>query len=305
MLNRKSISNPWLNTPLVCGALVIGLLLSSTLIGNIFWDTELAATRSAPLNLPPYGFENMRKQEGVIEHPLGTTNSGRDMLAVMLVGTPATMSIGFIAAGIGMLIGIILGFTAGFYGGLWDDFVRLMADTTTTIPALAVLIVVQSLFRVEVNTMAAMIALFAWPGPTRYIRAQVLTMRESGYVKMAKLSGAPERDIMFKEMLPNLIPYLAASFIGNTSGAILTAIGLEVLGLGPTRMPTLGVTIFFSLEAAAILRDMWWWWGLPTLTLILIFMGLLMINVGLDEVSNPRLRKASKSWAVKRYQLLL
>ena len=100
---------------------------------------------------------------------------------------------------------------------------------------------------------------------------------------------------MFKEMLPNLIPYLAASFIGNTSGAILTAIGLEVLGLGPTRMPTLGVTIFFSLEAAAILRDMWWWWGLPTLTLILIFMGLLMINVGLDEVSNPRLRKASKS----------
>ena len=294
MLKRKSISNPWLNTPLVCGALVIGLLLSSTLIGNIFWDTELAATRSAPLNLPPYGFENMRKQEGVIEHPLGTTNSGRDMLAVMLVGTPATMSIGFIAAGIGMLIGIILGFTSGFYGGLWDDFVRLMADTTTTIPALAVLIVVQSLFRVEVNTMAAMIALFAWPGPTRYIRAQGLTMRESGYVKMAKLSGAPERDIMFKEMLPNLIPYLAASFIGNTSGAILTAIGLEVLGLGPTRMPTLGVTIFFSLEAAAILRDMWWWWGLPTLTLILIFMGLLMINVGLDEVSNPRLRKASK-----------
>ena len=122
MLNRKSINNPWLNTPLICGLFVIGSLLLSTLIGNIYWDTEMAATRSAPLNLPPYGFENMRKQEGVIEHPLGTTNSGRDMLAVMLVGTPATMSIGFIAAGIGMLIGIILGFTAGFYGGLWDDF---------------------------------------------------------------------------------------------------------------------------------------------------------------------------------------
>jgi peptide/nickel transport system permease protein len=293
MLKRKSISNPWFNTPLICGVFVIGTILILTMIGHIFWDTEMAATRSTPLNLPPYGFENMRKQPGVIEHPLGTTNAGRDMLAVLLVGTPATMSIGFIAAGIGMLIGIILGFSAGFYGGWWDDLVRLLADTTTTIPALAVLIVIQSLFRVEVNTMAAMIAVFFWPGPTRYIRAQVLTMRECGYVKMAKLSGAPERDIMFKEMLPNLIPYLAASFIGNTSGAILTAIGLEVLGLGPTRMPTLGVTIFFSLEAAAILRDMWWWWGLPTLILILIFMGLLMINVGLDEVSNPRLRKAS------------
>jgi len=293
MLKRKSISNPWLNTPLICGVFVIGIILILTLVGHIFWDTEMAATRSTPLNLPPYGFENMRKQPGVIEHPLGTTNAGRDMLAVLLVGTPATMSIGFIAAGIGMLIGIILGFSAGFYGGWWDDLVRLLADTTTTIPALAVLIVIQSLFRVEVHTMAAMIAIFFWPGPTRYIRAQVLTMRESGYVKMAKLSGAPERDIMFKEMLPNLIPYLAASFIGNTSGAILTAIGLEVLGLGPTRMPTIGVKIFFSLEAAAILRDMWWWWGLPTLILILIFMGLLMVNVGLDEVSNPRLRKAS------------
>ena len=293
MLRIKRIKSPWLNFPLISGTLIICIILASVLIGYFSWNTEMAVTGSAPLNLPPYGFTNMRKQEGMIEHPLGTENSGRDMLAVMIVGTPATMSIGFIAASLGMIIGILLGFSSGFFGGYWDDFVRLLSDTATTIPPLAVLIVVQSLFRVEANTMAVLIALFYWPGPTRYIRAQVLSMRESGYVKMAILSGVPIRDIMFKEMMPNLIPYLFAGFIGSMAGAILTAIGLEVLGLGPTRMPTLGVTIYFALEAAAILRDMWWWWGLPTLTLVTIFIGLLLINIGMDEVSNPRLRKAS------------
>jgi peptide/nickel transport system permease protein len=117
-------------------------------------------------------------------------------------------------------------------------------------------------------------------------------MRESGYVQMARLSGTPTRDIMFKEMMPNMLPYLAASFIGNMAGAILAAIGLEVLGLGPQRVPSLGVTIYWAIQAAAILRNMWWWWGLPTIILIIIFIGLLMINLGLDEVANPRLRKA-------------
>ena len=75
---------------------------------------------------------------------------------------------------------------------------------------------------------------------------------------------------------------------------VIAAIGLEVLGLGPQRVPTLGVTIFFALESAAILRGMWWWWGLHTAILAIIFGGLLLINLGLDEVANPRLRQASE-----------
>ena len=202
--------------------------------------------------------------------------------------------IGILAAGAGMFIGILLGFSSGFIGGKWDDFVRILSDSTITIPALAVLIVIQSLFRVDIYTMAILIALFSWSGPTRYIRAQVLTMRESGYVKMARLSGVPTSDIMFKEMMPNLIPYLVASFIGNTAGAILYAIGLQVLGLGSTRLPTLGITIYYAIEAAALLRDMWWWWGLPIAMLMIIFLSLFLITIGLDEVSNPRIRSSKQ-----------
>jgi peptide/nickel transport system permease protein len=290
-LNRWD--NPWLNKTLLTGVAMLAFIVVGAILGRILWNADLAFTASSPLNLPPVGFENTRGQVGSWAHPLGTENSGRDMLALLIVGAPATLMIGLIAATVGMTIGILLGFSAGFLGGWVDDVVRIAADTMITIPAILVLIVVQSVVRnVDIVTMALLLSAFFWPGPTRLIRAQVLSMRESGYVKMARLSGVPTFNIMFKEMMPNLTPYLAASFIGNTTGVILTAIGLEVLGLGPQRVPTLGVTIFYALEAAAILRNMWWWWFLPTLVLVVIFIGLLLINLGLDEVANPRLRKA-------------
>jgi peptide/nickel transport system permease protein len=110
---------------------------------------------------------------------------------------------------------------------------------------------------------------------------------------MAKLSGASSFDIMFREMLPNLLPYLAASFIGNAAGAIWPPSGWKCW-IGSARVPTLGGTIYFALGAAAMLRNMWWWWGLPTLLLAIMFIGLLLINLGFDEIANPRLRQSSQ-----------
>src|SRR5262245_22575510 len=226
-------------------------------------------------------------------HPLGTDDQGRDMLALIIVGAPASLKVGVIAASIGMLIGIILGFAAGFLGGWVDTVVRTMSDVAFTIPALAVLLVIASyLKRVDIDTMALLLVLFAWAGPTRLIRAQALSLRERGYVRMARLSGASTLDIMFKEMMPNLLPYLAASLVGNISGNILAATSLEALGLGPTRVSSLGMTIYYAIRGTAILRDMWWWWGFPILVLIFLFSGLFQIATGLDEAANPRLRGA-------------
>jgi peptide/nickel transport system permease protein len=286
---------PWMNSKLIIGLSIIGAILLLGLLGRLFWNTNLAYTASSPLNLPPPGFVNSRGQEGTWEHPLGTENSGRDMLALIIVGAPNSFLVGVIAAGVGMSLGIILGFSAGFMGGRVDDFIRIISDVAITIPALMVLIVIQSVLKqIELSTMALLIALFAWPHPTRLIRAQVLSMRESGYVQLAKLSGASTFSIMFREIMPNLIPYLFASFIGNATGAILAAVGLETLGLGPQRVPTLGGTIYFAIGSAALLRNMWWWWGLPTLLLAVMFIGLLLTNLGFDEIANPRLRQSSQ-----------
>ena len=290
----KRFDNPWMNPKLIWGA---GLLLSIValgLIGRILWDPDLVFTGSSLLKLPPIGFENLRGQGGTLANPLGTDGGGRDMLALIIIGAPNTLFVGLLASLIGMSIGITLGFSAGFLGGRTDDTIRVLADVMITIPPLLILVVFQSAFGdVTLSMMALLIAGFMWQSPTRLIRAQVLSMKQSGYVQMAQLSGASTRHIMFKEMLPNLVPYLFGSFIANVTTAIVTAVGLEVLGLGPQRIPTLGRTIYEAINAGALIQNLWWWWGIPTLFLATMFIGLLLINLGLDEVSNPRLRKLS------------
>jgi peptide/nickel transport system permease protein len=286
--------SPWLNVKFVTGLAMVLAVLFMGLVGPVFHDETLARTASSPLNLPPIWVQDPEFDAPNPAHPLGTESNGRDMLAVIIAGAPRSFQVGLIAAGVGLSVGILFGFTAGFLGGWVDNVIRTIADSVITIPSLALLIVISAYVRVvDINTMALILALFSWAGPTRLIRAQVLTLRERGYVRMARLSCVPTFDIMFKEMMPNMLPYLASSLAGNVAGAILAATSLEALGLGPTRIPTLGMTIFFAIRSSAVIRGMWWWWGFPILILIVIFTGLFLIAIGLDEVANPRLRGAS------------
>ena len=286
--------SPWLNTKFLTGLTMVLAVLLMGLIGPRFWDETLARAASSPLNLPPVWVHDPEFDEPDPAHPLGTESNGRDMLAIVITGAPRSFQVGLIAAGIGLGLGIVFGFTAGFLGGWVDNIIRTLADAVITIPSLALLIVISSYVRVvDINTMALILALFSWAAPTRLIRAQVLTLRERGYVRMARLSGVPTFNIMFREMLPNMLPYLAASLAGRVAEAILAATSLEALGLGPTRIPTLGMTIFFAIRSSAVIRGMWWWWGFPILTLIVIFTGLFLMAIGLDEIANPRLRGAT------------
>jgi peptide/nickel transport system permease protein len=285
--------SPWLNRKFVSGLILVLAVLFMGLIGTRFWSEKLALVASSPLNLPPAWYYDPQFAAGSWAHPLGTESNGRDILAVIITGAPRSFQVGLIAAGVGLVVGILLGFTAGFLRGWVDNVIRTIADAVITIPTLALLIVVSSYVRVvDITTMALILALFSWAAPTRLIRAQVLSLRERGYVRMARLSGVSTFSIMFREMLPNMLPYLASSLAGNVAGAILAATSLEALGLGPARIPTLGMTIFYAISSSAVLRGMWWWWGFPILILIVIFSGLFLMAIGLDEIANPRLRGA-------------
>lgn len=288
----KRFDNPWRNPKLIWGAgLLLGILVLG-LLGRVFWNLELVFTGANTLRLPPVGFENLRGQGGEWSTPLGTDGSGRDMLSLLIIGAPNSLMVGLLASLIGMGLGIFLGFSAGFLGGRTDDVIRVLSDVMITIPPLLILVVFQAAYGdITLTMMAILIAGFVWQSPTRLIRAQVLSMRESGYVQMARLSGAGTMHIMFREMMPNLVPYLFGSFIANVTTSIVTAVGLEVLGLGPQRIPTLGRTIYEAINSGALIQNLWWWWGIPTILLAVMFIGLLLINLGLDEVSNPRLRK--------------
>lgn len=288
----RRFDNPWLNPKLIWGAGLLLGIIAMGILGRFVWDMDLVFTGAGMPRQGPVGVENIRGQVGTLAHPLGTDVSGKDILALIIVGAPNSLYVGVLASLIGMSLGIFLGFSAGFRGGRVDDVIRVGSDVMITIPPLLILVVVQAAFGdISLTIMALLIAGFVWQSPTRLIRAQVLSMREAGYVQMARLSGASTMHIMFREMLPNLVPYLFGSFIANVTTSIVTAVGLEVLGLGPQRVPTLGRVIYDAINSGALIQNMWWWWGFPTILLAVMFVGLLLVNLGLDEVSNPRLRR--------------
>jgi peptide/nickel transport system permease protein len=272
------------NPSLTVGIALLAALGLFIIIGNLLVDTEDARPLSVPTLRPPSH-----------DYPFGTDRQGRDLLAVMIAGTPLTLRIGFIAGFLGVGLGTVLAFVGAYYRGLTDTIIRGIADIGLTVPGLLVLIIIAVSIKgtLTVNQMAMVVASLAWLYPTRTIRAQVLTLRERSYVEVARLSGMSGPGIIFLELMPNLLPYLAATLVSSVSSAILASIGLEVLGLGPIDAPTLGMTLYWVNFNAAMINGWWWWWTAPTVIILTVFLGLFFLTVGLDEIANPRLRRSA------------
>jgi len=272
------------NDLLTAGLVMVLILLMISLIGPSVVDPDGVKVGYA-----------MPDQRPGSKYLLGTDTTGRQLLPTVITGMPLTLKVGIIAGALGVTIGVILGFVSGFYGGVWDVLFRGAADVLLTVPVLLLLVVVASTRTqaMTVNSEAILLACLTWMGPTRIIRSQVLTMRERAYVEVARASGASGIKIIFLELMPNLIPYIAVTFVGAVAQAILASIGIEALGLGPQNEPTLGMTIYWSLYHGAVVRGLWWWWGPPIVVIVFLFIGLFLISAGLDKIANPRLRKSA------------
>ena len=275
----------WLgNWKLTIGLILIVGLTAFSVIGSFIVDIEGTHVASGDFNAPPSD-----------KYILGTDNVGRDIWALMVHGIHPSLKVGLIAGVIGTALGVILGIVGGYYGGLVDTIISTTADIFLTIPSLLILIVLASYIRTTtIEFTALVIAIFAWAGPTRLMRAQTLSLRERPFIPLAKLSGQNDFEIALKQILPNLLPYIMAGFVGAVSGAILALVGIQILGLGPLFTPNLGMILQSAYLGAAIFRGMWWWWVPPTATLIIIFISLFLISVALDELANPRLRERAK-----------
>ncbi|MGQ9629769.1 MAG: ABC transporter permease [bacterium] len=226
-----------------------------------------------------------------IEHILGTDSLGRDVAVQLASAVINSLQIGLIAAIIGTFLGSAIGFTSGYYGGALDSLLRILIDVFLSVPSLLFLILIASLVKgVSVQVMAMIIALFSWSWPARQIRAQVLSLKERGFVYVAMLSGMSKFEIIVRELMPNMLQWMGANFINAALSAILTESGLSLLGLGPQGEMTLGMMIYWSLSYSAIFRGMWWWWSTPVVTLVCVFLSLYLMHLGSDEVSNPRMR---------------
>lgn len=222
---------------------------------------------------------------------LGTDSLGRSVALQMSEAIPNSLQIGLIAATVGTLMGAFIGFVGGYFGGTVDSALRILIDVFLSVPSLLFLILIASLLRgINVQAMAIIIGLFAWAWPARQVRAQVLSLKERAFVQIARLSGMSGLEIIFKELMPHMIPWLGANFVNAFIAAVLAESGLSILGLGPQREMTLGMMIYWALTYSAILQNLWWWWLTPVIALILLFLALYLIHLGFDEVTNPRLR---------------
>ena len=207
-------------------------------------------------------------------------------------GLPSTFIVGIVGGGLGTLLGMIIGFAGGYRGGALDEALNILTNVVLTIPVMALLLVLSAYVKVRgILIESVFIGLTAWPWAARAIRAQTFTLRNRDFVDLARLSGRHPIKIIFTEIAPNMMSYLFMTFILMFGGAILTAATLDFLGLGPTQGISLGLMMNMGVLWSALTLGMWWWFIPPGIGITAIVGGLYVMNVGLDEVFNPKLRE--------------
>jgi peptide/nickel transport system permease protein len=222
----------------------------------------------------------------------GTTFFGQDVFTQFVVGLRATFLVGAVGGGLATLIGMLVGFIAGYRGGLIDESLNVLTNIVLVIPTFALLLIIAAYLQVRgLMTESLFIGLTAWPWAARAIRSQTLSLRSREFVDLARMTGMKPLRIIFGEIAPNMMSYLVMAFILQFGGAILIAATLDFIGLGPTTGISLGTMMQYAVLWGALPLGMWWWFVPPGAAIAAIVGALYIMNVGLDEVFNPKLRE--------------
>jgi peptide/nickel transport system permease protein len=237
-------------------------------------------------------------------HWLGTTGNAQDVWSQLLSSIRATLLVGVLAAVISTALSILVGVSAGYLGGISDDLLSLLANVFLSIPGLALLVVLAG-FILNASTgvggggsillIAIIVAITGWAYSARVLRAQTLSLRNQDFVEAARVSGESPFRIIVVEVLPNLVPIVASSFLFTTIYAIGAYTALAFLGLvafPPGGPWSLGTMMYWAFQANGVQTGYWWWWAPPGMFVALMGMAFALLNFGIDEFINPRLRAA-------------
>jgi peptide/nickel transport system permease protein len=267
------------------GAAILIILIAIALLNPLLVRLTIGATN--PLQSGTFDiFLDPSRQ-----NPLGTDRFGRDVLALVLIGLPNSLLVAAIAGGISTAIGVVVGFVAGYKGGPTDAFLRTVTDMFLVVPTLPLIIILAAYSRrVTILQLALILAVFSWPYAARVIRSQVLSLRERPYIELSRMTNMNDREIIFQDILPNMLPYIGIGFAGAALGAAFALVGLEVIGLGPSDTMDLGLLINFSQGWGVLSLGKWAILAAPVGLLILLFLSVALMNQGLEEIYNPRLQ---------------
>ncbi|MFD2840690.1 ABC transporter permease [Populibacterium corticicola] len=250
----------------------------------------------------PYFSQDPRNYDNAVflppsgEHILGTNNLGADLFAQLSAGAGGSLMVGLVAGGIAIVMSLIFGVVSGYLGGWTDEFLSLITNIMLVIPGLPLVIVIASYMEQRSMWLIAVILGFtSWAGSAIVLRLQARSLRNRDYTAASRVAGERTFRIVTVEILPNLLPLLAAQFLGAVILAILSEAGLSFLGLGPDGAITWGTILNQASQHNAFQMGAWWWFVPPGLMIALFGSGLAMINLSIDEIINPKLRNAPQA----------
>ncbi|WP_249714794.1 ABC transporter permease [Rhizomonospora bruguierae] len=270
----------WLlrNRKLTVGLAIVGFFVLVAIVGPLLIDDPDRITNDA-LVAPS------------ATHWLGTTNTGQDVFTQLIASTRGSMTIGAVVGLLATVVSVVIGVAGGFVAGRTDEALSLFSNVFLVLPTLPLVILITDYVDAGgVLIVGLVIALTSWAGSARVLRAQTLSLRRRDYVDAARVSGEPAWRIIVFEILPNLLPIIAAQFVFAVIGGILTQAALAFLGLGGAN--SWGTMLYFALSGQALSLGAWWWFVPPGLCIAVLGAGLSLINFSIDELINPRLRLA-------------
>jgi peptide/nickel transport system permease protein len=283
----KALARLWRRLPGTAraGVIVLGVFLLVAIIGPIV----------APYN--PGSTSDMRLAAPSSAHLLGTTQTGQDVLSQFLFGVRLTLELAFWVGVIATGLSVIVGVTAAFLGGVWDEFLSLVSNVFLVVPALPLLIVLLGFLN---NTSAGqgqlpvifVLSLLGWPWGARVVRAQAMTIRSRDFIAAARETGERGWRIIFFDIIPNIISLIAASFVNTVLYAVGASVALAFVGLTDPNSWSLGTVLYWAQLGNALQTGAWWWYVPPGLAVAFLGTALVLLNTGIDELSNPRLRDA-------------
>ena len=279
----------WRNLPLKAkiGAVVFGVFLLIAIFGPIFQPYD-------PGFAPPDATLSLNHPSA--KHLLGTTQLGQDVLSQLLTGIRLTVILALAVGAIATVLSVLVGVTAAFLGGVWDDVLSLITNVFLVVPALPLLIVLLGYLSTEgqLSTIIVLAGL-GRPWGARVIRAQTLTIRNRDFIAASRESGEKTWRIIIFEIIPNEISLIVANFVNTVLYAIGASVALAFVGIANLESFSLGTILYWAQDNNALQGGAWWWWIPPGLAVALIGTALVLLNSGIDEVGNPRLRASRGS----------
>lgn len=280
-MEKQQIKNFWRHfkkNRLGVGGLVIIVIVFFIAIFAPFLSLYDPGKTDVSLKLKPPSFQ----------HYLGTDQLGRDVYSRMLYGSRISLSVGFVAVGISILIGILVGAMAGYKGGWVDSLLMRFVDIMLSFPSFFLILTVVAILRPNIYNVMIVIGITSWEGTARFVRAEFLSLRERDYVQAARALGVKDRRIIFRHILPNaLAPVFVTASLGVAS-AILVEAGLSFLGFGvQPPAPSWGNIL---TEGRTYIFDAWWLTVFPGLAILITVLSFNLFGEGLRDALDPRLR---------------